>query len=137
MNNLINIYGETGVGKSTLIKDFELDNISLIIDFQDALVYKEVKKRCILNESQSRENCLKLLNSVSSDNKYVFFENFTHLFPLIKNEIHDLLINNKQTFFALVTFNKLNTDYKTAKYLEIKYNSLFKNNKQILMDLMQ
>lgn len=136
MNNLINIYGETGVGKSTLVKDFELNNISLIIDFQDTLVYKEVKKRCLLNENQTRENCLKLLNSISSDNKYVFFENFTHLFPLIKKEIHDLLINNKQTFFVLVTFNKLNTDYKTTKYLEIKYNSLFKN-KQILMDLMQ
>ena len=139
MENIINLYGNTGVGKTTLIKEFVFEKNTLILDFQGGacVEYKNTTNIVSIKGRRTKTNCLELLNNISNDYKYIFFENFTHIFPLIEKQIINMLLKNKQTFFIFVTHDKLTINGVSIIYFEIKNNSLVENNKQIFKNFMQ
>lgn len=142
MNNIFNIYGNTGVGKSFLIKNLDINKKDvLIIDFKDNNEYVKFStigfKDPIENPNENTYlELFKLLNQ-KLPTKFIIFENFERIFPLIKTDLENFILKNHEIVYIFVTQHKLLVDNLEINYLEIKQGSSVEDNKNTFFDLLK
>lgn len=131
--NVINIFGATGSGKTTLIKALDFDKRdTLIITFNWDTNYKDYKNVFYID----KKDHIALIKELDKKYKTIVFENLYDDYLFRNNlNLQSLMLSKRETIFVISTQTQIFIKDIKINSFEIKANSIIEENKKLFFIL--